>query len=260
MKRIGLLLGILLVLSGLALGQKTAQRAVKTDSSATVDQAVNAGSGVTAGTQVSGQLQNSLDVKSAKVGDQVRLKTTKSVKQNGQTVIAKGATLVGHVTSVQRQVKGNAHSSLGVVFNDLQQGGRRIPINAMITSVSSAQTASSVASDDLQNDTFGSSTTQASTRSSRGGGGLLGGVTNTVGSVANTTTQTVGGVVDTTGRTVGSTTRTLGSSVKGLTVSGSTSASAQGGSTLNMSGGDLHLDKGTMFNLSVSSSASLHKD
>lgn len=257
MKRIGLLLGISLVLAGVTMAQKP----VKADSADNTSKAASTGVGIAAGTQVSGQLQNSLDVKKARIGDQVLLKTTKSVKQNGQTVIAKGSTLVGQVTSVQKQVKGSANSSLGVVFNSLRQGNHRVPISAVITSISSAQTAASVGNNDLQTDTFGSSSTQASTRSS-GGGGLLGGVTNTVGSVANTTTQTVGGVVDTTGRTVGSTTRTVGSTLKGVTVSQSTNASARGGSTLNMNGGNLHLDKGTTFNLSVtsSSSASIDKD
>lgn len=256
MKKIGLLISISLVFAGAAVAQK----AGKTDASAAVDQAASVGSGIAAGTHVSGQLQNSLDVKRAKVGDRVLLKTTKAVKQNGQTVIAKGSTLAGRVTSVQKQLKGNASSSLGVAFDTLQQSGRQIPINAVITSVLSAQTAASVANDEVQSDTFGSSSTQTSTRSSSGNGGLLGGVTNTVGNVASTTTQTVGGVVDTTGRAVGSTTRTVGNSVKGLTISQSTSASAQGGSTLNMNGGNLHLDKGTTFNLSVSSSASVDKD
>lgn len=258
MKRIGLLISISLALAGVIVAQKT----VKTDSSAMAEQAVSVGRGIAAGTQVSGQLQNSLDVQRAKVGDQILLKTTKSVKQNGQIVVAKGSTLIGHVTSVKKQAKGNANSSLGVVFNSLQQGGNRVPISAVITSVLSAQTAASIANDDLQTDTFGSASTQTSTRSSSGSGGLLGGVTDTVGSVANTTTRTVGGVVDTTGRTVGATTRTIGNTVKGLTISQSTSASAEGGSTLNMNGGNLHLDKGTTFNLSVSgsSSASVYKD
>src|SRR3954471_1567089 len=55
------------------------------------------------GTQITGELQKTLDVKNARPGDQVLLKTTRDIKQNGQTVIQKGSTLVGRVTDVARR-------------------------------------------------------------------------------------------------------------------------------------------------------------
>ncbi len=247
-------LGLCLTL-GLA-GSAIAQKQVKSTSSAAVDQNTSVGSQITSGTRISGQLQNSLDVQRAKVGDQVLLKTTKAVKQNGQTVIAKGSTLVGHVTSVQKKIKGNANSSLGLAFDKLQQGSGSLPINATITSVLSAQTAASIASDDVMQSGTSSQSSSRSARSSAGNGGLLGGVSNTVGSVVKTTAQTVGGIADTTGQAVGSASGAVGNTVSGLTITQSASASAQGGSTLNMSGGNLHLDKGTTFNLMVTSSSS----
>lgn len=256
MRRIILGLSITLVLAGVVFAQKP----VKADTAAADEQRASSGSQIAAGTQVSGQLQSSLDVQRANIGDQVLLKTTKAVKQNGQTVVAKGSTLVGRVTSVQKKVKGNANSSIGVAFDTLLKGSSRLPINAVITSVLSAQTAASTSiNDDMMSSTSASSSTRSSTHSSSGGG-LLGGVTNTVGNVVNTTTETVGGVADTTSRTVGTTTGAVGSTVKGLTVTQSTSASAQGGSTLNMSGGNLHLDKGTTFNLALTSSSSVSAD
>ena len=256
MRRIILGLSITLVLAGVVFAQKP----VKADTAAADEQRASSGSQIAAGTQVSGQLQSSLDVQRAKIGDQVLLKTTKAVKQNGQTVVAKGSTLVGRVTSVQKKVKGNANSSIGVAFDTLLKGSSRLPINAVITSVLSAQTAASTSiNDDMMSSTSASSSTRSSTHSSSGGG-LLGGVTNTVGNVVNTTTETVGGVADTTSRTVGTTTGAVGSTVKGLTVTQSTSASAQGGSTLNMSGGNLHLDNGTTFNLALTSSSSVSAD
>ncbi|MFN0278763.1 MAG: hypothetical protein ACKVRN_09180 [Pyrinomonadaceae bacterium] len=253
MKQIVLGLTVALVFAGFA----TAQKPVKADSAAADGQNTSMGSQITAGTQVSGQLQNSLDVKKAKVGDQVLLKTTKAVKQNGQTVIAKGSTLAGRVTSVQQKANGSANSSIGVAFDTLRQSGREMPTNAMITSVLSAQTAASATSnDDIM------SSTSSSTRSSSGasGGGLLGGATSTVGSVVSTTTDTVGGIANTTGNVVGSTTGSVASTVRGLSITQSTSASAQGGSTLNMNGGNLRLDKGTTFNLAVTSSTSASVD
>src|SRR5947208_1031291 len=52
---------------------------------------------------VQAQLQSTLDVKNAKVGDEVILKTTHAIKQNGQVVVAKGSQLIGHVTEVQQR-------------------------------------------------------------------------------------------------------------------------------------------------------------
>jgi hypothetical protein len=263
MKRIIIGLSLSLVLVSVALAQKTT-----TNASATAIQETTSSLGVASGTHVSGQLQNSLDVNKAKVGDQVLLKTTSAVKQDGQVVIAKGSRLIGHVADVQKKGKGQASSSIGVVFDRLQQGGNQIPISAVITSVLSAGSAASI-SDSAMADSTIMSSSQTSARSSgsgsggllggvtntAGNGGLLGGVTNTVGSVVNTTTQTVGGVTN----TVGSSTSAL-TNIRGLTVSNSTSASAQGGSTLSLSGGNLRLDKGTTFNLSLNNSTSVSRN
>ena len=247
MRRIVLGLSITLVLAGLV----SAQKPNKADSVAADEK--SAGSQIAAGTRVSGELQSSLDVERAKVGDQVLLKTTKAVKNNGQTVITKGSTLAGRVTSVQKRVKGNANSSIGVMFDTLvQQGGGRLPVSAVIRSVVSAQTTAAASGDDMMSGSTASSPARSPQRSS-GGGGLLGGVTGTVGTVAGTATEAVGDVADTTLRAG----RAVGRPVAGLTVTQSASASAQGGSTLNMSGGNLHLDKGTTFNLMVSNSASV---
>src|SRR5438270_516579 len=68
------------------------------------------------GTQISGELQKTLDVKNARPGDQVLLKTTRDVKQNGHTVIQKGSTLVGRVTDVAQRSKQNSQSRLGILF------------------------------------------------------------------------------------------------------------------------------------------------
>jgi len=217
---------------------------------------------IQSGTQISGQLQSTLDTKNAKVGDQVVLKATNAVKQNGQTVVEKGSRLIGHVTEVQQRAKNGAGSRVGVVFNRLQQGGNSVPISAVITSVFQAQSAAgaSVSDDDMM--AMGSTSTQTmtSTRSSGGGGGLLGGVVNsttqTVSGVTNTAGQTVNGVTNTAGQTVGSTTRSVGGTLRGLQISQSTDASASGGSVLSLSNGDLRLEKGTTVNLAVSGSAS----
>jgi phenylpyruvate tautomerase PptA (4-oxalocrotonate tautomerase family) len=211
---------------------------------------------IESGTQIAAQLQNSLDVKKAKVGDQVILKTTKAVKQNGQVVLNKGAKLIGQVTEVQQKTKSSANSKISVVFDKIQQGDLIMPVSATIVSLTQVRSAASL-NDNVQADVQGSSSTSAQTRSSSSGGGLLGGVTNTVGSAVNTTTNVVGGVTDAVGQTVNGTTRTVGGTLKGIQVSQATDVSAGGSSTLSLQGGNLQIEKGTTFNLRVSGSASV---
>ena len=208
---------------------------------------------IQSGTQISGQLQSTLDAKDAKVGDQVILKTTNAVKQNGQTVVEKGSRLIGHVTEVQQRAKNSSGSRIGVLFDSLQQGGSSIPISAVITSVFQTQSAAaaSMNDDDLMATGSTRTTSSTSTRSSSGGG-LLSGVGNTVGGVVNSTTQTVGTVANTAGQTVDSTTRSVGGTLRGLQISQSTDASAGGGSVLSVSSGDLRLEKGATVNVAAS--------
>lgn len=192
------------------------------------------------------------------------LKTTQAVKQNGQTVIPKGARLIGHITDVQQQTKATAESRIGLVFDRLRSGSTEMPITATILSITQARNSAQAGNASMETDTMSQS--PANTRSSagsRGSGGLLGGVGNTAGSVLNTTTTTAGNVVggSTTavGSTVGATTRTAGNltgPLSGLQISESGSASANGGSTLSLSGGNLRLESGATFNLAVSNSTS----
>jgi len=214
-------------------------------------------------TALTAQLENSLDAKHAKVGDRVALKTTQAVKQNGETIIPKGARLLGRVTDVQQRTKENSESRIGVIFDRLQKGSLDMPITATIVSITQAQTHASAANSSVDTEMMSSSNTRASSGQRGGNGGLLGGVGNTVGGVVNTTTSTVGNVAGTTtnavGSTVGTTANTAGNltgSLRGLQITQSTSASADGGSTLSLGTGNLHLESGTTFHLLVSSSAS----
>ncbi len=253
MKSIIFLFTLALALASVAMGQKS----VGSSSQATASSATKAaapGADIAAGTQVSGQLQSTLDVNKAKVGDQVLVKTTKAIKQNGKTVVDKGSMFVGRVTDVTKKTKENAASRVGVLFDRLRQNGSEISINSVITSVLKVNNSAAALSmsDDMQmsSSTSSRSSTQAS-------GGLLGGVTSTVGGVVDTTTNTVGGVTNTTGRIVGGTTNAATSNIRGLSISQSTDASVQGSSNLSLTGGNLKLDKGTTFNLSVSSATSV---
>ncbi|MGH9946481.1 MAG: hypothetical protein ACRD6X_04705 [Pyrinomonadaceae bacterium] len=213
-------------------------------------------------TSINAQLESKLDVRKAQVGDEVLLKTKKAVKENGRTVIEKGSMLKGRVTEVQERTKGVAASKIGIVFHTLQQGGQNIPINATITSITRGSAYARVGDDTYANTSASSST--SSTTQSSSGGGLLGGVSSTAGSVVNTTTSTVGDAARTTGQVVGATAQTAGratgivsSNIPGLQVSQSTNASASGGSTLSLTGGNLKLEKGTTFDLNISQSSSV---
>jgi hypothetical protein len=213
-------------------------------------------------TALSAQLENSLDARRAKVGDTVVLKTTQAVKQNGEVIVPKGAKLIGRVTEVQQRTKSNGESRIGIAFDRLQKGALDMPITASIGSITQARSKTRAMDSSVESGTTSSSSTSTTTRSS-GSGGLLGGVGNTVGSTVNTTTSTVGNVAATTtsavGSTVGATTNTAGNltgSLKGLQITQSTGASAEGGSTLSLNTGNLRLESGATFNLLVSSSTS----
>jgi len=257
MNRIVLAIGLLTIAVTGVFAQKTSAN-VATTASTSASVIRNGSAVIQSETQISGQLQSTLDTKNAKVGDQVVLKATNTVKQNGQTVVEKGSKLIGHVTQMQQRAKNTAGSRIGVVFDTLQQGGNSVPISAVITSIFQAQsaTAASVGDDDMMATGSTSTRTTTSTRSSGGGGGLLGGVGNTVGGVVNSTTETVGGVPSTAVQTVGSTTRSVGGTLRGLQISQSADASTSGGSVLSLSNGDLRLEKGTTVNVAVSGSAS----
>lgn len=211
---------------------------------------------------VQATLQSTIDAKNAKVGDTVLLKTTKAVKQNGETVIAKGSSLIGRITEVSRRSKDNATSKVGMVIDRVEGKNLTAPINASIVSITDLRSTANVG-DTLMTDTSGSSRTTTTSGGSSGGGllggggGLLGGVGSTVGStvgtVVNTSAQTVGGVTNTAGQTLGTATGTLGRTINGLQISNSASGSANGSTTLSSGDRNVRLEKGVTFNLLIDS-------
>lgn len=265
MKRIFLAISLVAALASLTMAQKTSTHADGSASNETSLKQQGRQIELESGTQLPAQLESTLDARHVKPGDRVVLKTTKAVKQNGQVVIEKGARLIGRVTDVQQQTKTTGESHIGLVFDRLRSGSREIPITATILSITQAQTRAQTGNTDFESDTMArsSTTTSASSpRSSNSGGGLLGGVGNTVGGAVNTTTSTVGNVAGTTttavGSTVGATTSSAGNltgSLSGLQITQSGSASAEGGSTLSLTGRNLRLESGTTFNLALNNSA-----
>ena len=271
MKKILLTISLTIAMTGVALAQTTETRGRTSASNTTSASKQGRQVDLQSGTQLAAQLESTLDARHAKAGDRVVMKTTQAVKQNGAVVVPKGSRLIGHVTDVQQRTKSDNESVIGIAFDRLQNGSMNMPITATIMSItqSNARTQSS-AGDDLfgtQTMTSSSSSSRSSTSSTsgqRGGsGGLLGGVGNTVGGVVNTTTSTVGnvagGATTAVGSTVGATTNAtantagnVGGALRGLQITQSSNASAQGGSTLSLTGGNLRLESGTTFNLSIS--------
>jgi hypothetical protein len=215
------------------------------------------------GTTVTGQLQNAIDARHAKVGDPVVLKTTQAIKSEGRTIVNKGSRLIGHVTEVAQKGKDNVQSRIGILFDRLEKGSLQTPIAASITSVVSGGANVHANNDDLfTTDTMasGSARSTSSARSSGSNGSLLGGVGGVVNSTTSTVGSAVGGTTSAVGSTVNSTTNTVGStagrSLRGVQVSQSSSASVEGSSVLSLQGDNLRLEKGTSFNLIITQSTS----
>ena len=81
------------------------------------------------------QLTKSLDAKKLKAGDEVIARTSVPLQGNGVTVPA-GSRVVGHVTQAQARSKGDAQSSLGIVFDKIQlPGGKELPMQGYIQAV-----------------------------------------------------------------------------------------------------------------------------
>lgn len=206
------------------------------------------------GTSLEAKLISTLDVKKSEVGDEVVLKTTKSIKQSGEVIVPKGTRLIGRITEVQRKTKEDKTSKISMVFEKLQNKNLTAPLSATIVSIANAR-GTARAGDLFGADAAGSSRTSGrASGGNSGGGGLLGGATGTVGGVLNTTTNTVGNVANTATGTVGGTTRTLGRTINGIQITQSASASAEGSSTLSAENKNLRLQKGTHFRLQLNES------
>jgi hypothetical protein len=270
MKRTILALSLSFACSLVANAQRAESRASGEASNQTSATANPAGKTINleSGTRLAGELQKTIDVRQAKVGDQVILKTTQAIKSEGRTVVGKGSRLVGHVTEVTQKSKSNGESRIGILFDRLEQGSLQVPIAATISSITSARANARANNEDVfASDTSASgsarSTSSARSSSSSSNGGLLGGVggvvnstTSTVGGVVGGTTSAVGTTVDSTTTAAGNTTTGLGRSVGGIQISQSSSTSVEGSSVLSLQGGNLRLEKGTNFNLVLTQSAS----
>ena len=218
MKKILCTMSLVVALSAIAVAQTTSTGGSTQASNRTSAQKQGRQIDLQSDTQLAAQLENALDARHAKVGDRVILKTTQAVKQNGQIVIPKGSQLIGRVTDVQQQTKSNGESHLALAFDRLRSGSTEVPITASILSIAQAHARAQSNDSSVDSDLMG----QSSAR--------VGATTSTAGNLTG--------------------------SLRGLNITQSSSASAQGGSTLSLTGGNLRLESGTTFNLAVSNSTS----
>ena len=233
-------------------------------SAAAAAQNGQAHAGLANGTTFNAALTSSLDSKKCKPGDAVNARTTEAVKSEGQTIIPRGAKLVGHVTRASARGQGEAESELGVVFDKaILKNGQEVPLNVAIQALASAQSSASMAGDEM--DAMGGlSGSAAGGRGAVGGvtsaaGGAVGTVTNTAANVGGAASGTVNSAASTAGNVVGASRGAVG----GLNAAGQLTSNSQGvfglnglnlnaaasnateGSVITSAGKDIHLDSGT---------------
>jgi co-chaperonin GroES (HSP10) len=258
--------------------------ALQADVSAQAAGSANGSAGVVAELRpVNGELATKLDAKSAKVGDQVVVKTIESVKTASGVVIPKGSRLVGSVTEVQAHGAESADSHVGIRFDRVElKGGQTLAIQSEIRSLSlpvSAATAGSMGNDASLGPMGGGGGAMGGARGGMAGGGPAGGalggnvssVPNNIGRTPGTLDPTVNGTVQAgqaPGQMAGSVSD-VGSRVNagatggvvratgvpGVMLSGRGRDASSASGTLWASKQNVHLDSGTQIVLGVAADA-----
>lgn len=277
MNKVILATGLVLICTLPSLSQTAQTRSRTSSGGETAASANGAGKtiNIASGTRLAGELQNTIDVRKARVGDEVVLKATQAIKSQGHTIVNKGTRLIGHVTEVSARSEANGESRVGILFDRIESSSLEIPIAASIVSISKSQTNASNNNQALAGiDTSSSSSVNARStasgqRASSSGnvvGGVVGGVTNTAGGVVDATSTTAGNILGSGAATVGTVvndsthaggtaTSAVGGPLGRIQISQSTDASASGGSVLSLRGDNLRVEKGTTFTLVLTQSA-----
>jgi hypothetical protein len=89
----------------------------------------------TPGTQIRAQLEKPIDVKKAKVGDEVSAKTTDDLNSTPPGLAKKGCRIIGHLVAVSPH-QGDAPSTLGIAFDKMiLKDGSEMPMTANIQAI-----------------------------------------------------------------------------------------------------------------------------
>jgi hypothetical protein len=222
---------------------------------------------IAAGTTLNAVLTKSVDSRKAKEGDEVTAKTTSTLQAAGERSIPTGTKLIGHVTKASAKGKGDADSSLGILFDRAEVGkGREVPIHAVVQALAATTTTSTMATNE---EPIEASQPRSSTNAGgSGSGGLVGGAVSGVGKTVDNTADQAGGVTrGAVGSASGTTRETTGG--LGATASSTLNAKSQGvvglpgytldaaaanatqGSIIVSSGKNVKLESGTQMVLRV---------
>ena len=225
---------------------------------------VNAG--LASATTFNAELSSPLDSKKCKPGDAVNGRTTEAVNSKGKMIIPKGSKLTGHVTQTSARAKGEAESSLGILFDKaILKNGQEVPLSVAIQALASAQSGASAASDQM--DTMGGLSGSAAGSGMSGGSRGRGGVTSAAGGAVGTVTNTAASSGGAAGGAVNSTTSAAGNvagaskgAVGGLNAAGQLTSSSQGVFGLNGLNLNAAASNATQGTLITSAGKSVHLD
>lgn len=93
-----------------------------------------------AGTQISAQLVNTLDVENAKSNDDITLKLTEDIKL-GDFIIAKDSELMGSVVTCKKAATDAGNSEVSIFFDFLKSGDNFLPFKASVIWIAKIDTA-----------------------------------------------------------------------------------------------------------------------
>lgn len=247
------------VATGPSAGQTDANASATTSQAGNVsakNAQVTGASQLQAGSTVQAELVKPVDARKSKVGDEVLAKTTHDVKSEGHVVIPKGSKLVGHVTEVKEHSKEQATSELGIAFDHaVLKNGTEMPLALSIQAIGRSQASAAAVTDDTMATGSAGAMGSPGARAS-GGGGVLGGVRSTAGTVVDTAGSTAGAVANTGGAAGGAVSGPLSANshgvvgLPGLSLATQTSTSANA-SVISSQGSNVHLDSGTEMILRV---------
>jgi hypothetical protein len=135
MNKLSTILFAAVVFGGLALAQDTSPRSPSPQSSPA--DSSHAPFRIAPGTVFPVTLAKSIDAKKVKAGDLVEAKVTVDLKgADGEMVVPKGSTVVGHVTQAQARTKEQKESLLGLTFDHLvMKGGGDVPLPVSIQAI-----------------------------------------------------------------------------------------------------------------------------
>lgn len=225
------------------------------------DGSAEAAGALTAGTTVNAVLAKPLDSSKCRPGDPIVATADRDVKSDGVVVIRKGSHLIGHITEASSRGKGEAKSSLGIVFDRaVLKDGQQVPMNSVVQALAAARATPVSAAGDESYGAVGGGSVASRTG---GGGGLVGGAASTVGATAGSVASVGGGATSGVNSTLGSAVNAPGGlngalsstssgviGLGGLSLAGDAANTTQG-TIITSPNKNVHLDSGTQMVLRV---------